>query len=515
MTEKDAFLVDYVEGGLRVDNTDAGIVGRTVDAIRIREKWENDDYMCRGHILNGISDSLFDVYTNVESAKELWDSLESKYMTEDSSKKSLREQDRDKRKGKEVGGPSVNMIEEKVVIRRTQMLVVREKGLRTIPKTKVDAIAWWIDSGATTHVCKDRFRFKTYEPMEDGSVLYMGDDHFAPIHEKGSKGFLSSVERGRCVKEKDKRGTPAVNTRFIEATTIGKNSVVYVNEAGKATMNVIESTLNVDEFGNGNKRVNVDATYTPNVEQPHVVGDEEDAGNVSDWVKLHDVPLTAFSEDGLSAIATKLSMLLMLDSYTSNMCMNHGNIISDVLKNINNPRQAVIGIQGEFKVAWEGTNSEVVTSTHGTLSEKFGSLNTTPLAKNISNLKRKMLDGKHVLVDDDGKPINKVDSPFNADSDSEVDEDISKNLQAICDDWDIKEGLVINTTTTIITFSYDACHSQKLSSIVAMMLGDDMSTPRNYHSRSIAKPHGDDVSTLLAITIHKKYNTRLRGAHTL
>ncbi|GJY43906.1 zinc finger, CCHC-type containing protein [Tanacetum coccineum] len=65
-----------------------------------------------------------------------------------------------------------------VVIRRTQMLVVREKGLRTIPKTKVDAIAWWIDSGATTHVCKDRCWFKTYEPVEDGSVLYMGDDLF-------------------------------------------------------------------------------------------------------------------------------------------------------------------------------------------------------------------------------------------------------------------------------------------------------------------------------------------------
>nr|GEU73269.1 zinc finger, CCHC-type [Tanacetum cinerariifolium] len=37
-----------------------------------------------------MSDSLFDVYTNVESAKELWDSLESKYMAEDSlSKKFL------------------------------------------------------------------------------------------------------------------------------------------------------------------------------------------------------------------------------------------------------------------------------------------------------------------------------------------------------------------------------------------------------------------------------------------
>nr|GEV59054.1 zinc finger, CCHC-type [Tanacetum cinerariifolium] len=50
----------------------------TVKAIRIRAKWENDDYICRGHVLNGMSYSFFDVYTNVESAKELWDSLESR-----------------------------------------------------------------------------------------------------------------------------------------------------------------------------------------------------------------------------------------------------------------------------------------------------------------------------------------------------------------------------------------------------------------------------------------------------
>nr|GEX58348.1 zinc finger, CCHC-type [Tanacetum cinerariifolium] len=201
----------------------------------LKAKWENDDYICRGHILNGMSDFLFDVYTNVESTKELWDSLESKYMAEDSlSKKfldfkhtlkhgkddlslvqlgshlrieeSLKAQDSDKGKGKEVAGPFVNMTEEgknknnkqnkgkkhdfkehsSVVKRTTQMLVIRERGLRTNPKTKVDAIAWWIDSGATTHVCKDRCWFKTYEPVEDGSVLYMGDEHFAPVHGKGS-----------------------------------------------------------------------------------------------------------------------------------------------------------------------------------------------------------------------------------------------------------------------------------------------------------------------------------------
>nr|GEY09803.1 hypothetical protein [Tanacetum cinerariifolium] len=50
----------------------------------------------------------------------------------------------------------------------------------------VDAIAGWIDSGASTYVCKDRCWFKTFEQVEDGYVLYMGDDHFAPVHGKGS-----------------------------------------------------------------------------------------------------------------------------------------------------------------------------------------------------------------------------------------------------------------------------------------------------------------------------------------
>ncbi|CAM8917562.1 unnamed protein product [Rhodiola kirilowii] len=58
-----------------------------IDAIRKRSKWENDDYICRGHILNGMSNPLFDVYQNIESAKELWDAIEAKYMREDASSK--------------------------------------------------------------------------------------------------------------------------------------------------------------------------------------------------------------------------------------------------------------------------------------------------------------------------------------------------------------------------------------------------------------------------------------------
>ncbi|GJR22984.1 zinc finger, CCHC-type containing protein [Tanacetum coccineum] len=48
---------------------------------------------------------------------------------------------------------------------------------------------------------------------------------------------------------------------------------------------------------------------------------KEDVSIVPVWVKLHGVPVMAFSEDGLSAIATKLSTPLMLNSYTSDMCI--------------------------------------------------------------------------------------------------------------------------------------------------------------------------------------------------
>ncbi|GJX38654.1 putative reverse transcriptase domain-containing protein [Tanacetum coccineum] len=54
---------------------------------------------------------------------------------------------------------------------------------------------------------------------------------------------------------------------------------------------------------------------------PYVNLLKEDVGTVPVWVKLHGVLVMAFSEDGLSAIATKLGTPLMLDSYTSNMCM--------------------------------------------------------------------------------------------------------------------------------------------------------------------------------------------------
>nr|GEZ71406.1 hypothetical protein [Tanacetum cinerariifolium] len=261
----------------------------TVEAIRIREKWENDDYICRGHILNVMEqynellrilgqytqhglkmDEFISVSSIIDKLPPSWKDFKHtlKHGKDNLSlvqlgshlriEESLRAQDSDKGKGKEVGGPFVNITEEggknkhhkqnkdkkrsnennsgSVSNKKPKLECWKcgktghfkrdcrsdkknnanaggsrkgskdqsqDQGQNLVPVldrfvifsvsliseafyVQVDAIAWWIDSGATTHVCKDHCWFKTFKPVEDGSVLYMGNDHFAPIHGKGS-----------------------------------------------------------------------------------------------------------------------------------------------------------------------------------------------------------------------------------------------------------------------------------------------------------------------------------------
>ena len=47
-----------------------------------RKKRDEDELICRGHILNTLSDRFHDLYTSMKSPKEIWNALEAKYKTE-------------------------------------------------------------------------------------------------------------------------------------------------------------------------------------------------------------------------------------------------------------------------------------------------------------------------------------------------------------------------------------------------------------------------------------------------
>lgn len=52
-----------------------------------RKKRQEDELICRGHILNALSDRLYDLYTNTSSGKEIWNALEYKYKVEEEGTK--------------------------------------------------------------------------------------------------------------------------------------------------------------------------------------------------------------------------------------------------------------------------------------------------------------------------------------------------------------------------------------------------------------------------------------------
>ncbi|XP_059294858.1 uncharacterized protein LOC132047900 [Lycium ferocissimum] len=53
------------------------------EKFMIAEAWKQADFLCKGYILSALEDDLYNVYSAMKASKELWDTLEKKYKTED------------------------------------------------------------------------------------------------------------------------------------------------------------------------------------------------------------------------------------------------------------------------------------------------------------------------------------------------------------------------------------------------------------------------------------------------
>ncbi|GJS94448.1 probable leucine-rich repeat receptor-like protein kinase [Tanacetum coccineum] len=172
---------------------------------------------------------------------------------------------------------------------------------------------------------------------------------------------------------------------------------------------------------------------------------KEDVGNVSVYVKLLGVPVTAFSEDGLSDIATKLVLTQ-----------------KGVVKNVKKPSQTYQGVpvgpkvgfkphkeyrpvakkptasfSGNKKKGVESTNEVSNSNSFEVLNsvDNDGDTSTTPVIDKIEKFEDVLIDGQDTLVDEDGNPLKKVEYPGDYDRE---DEDLPQEIQAICDNLDIR-----------------------------------------------------------------------------
>ncbi|GJV76378.1 zinc finger, CCHC-type containing protein [Tanacetum coccineum] len=139
---------------LNIPNPDKGDDG-TVEQIRRRNKWVNDDYVCRGINLNSIftqhkmnMDEVIQVFCVIDKLSPSWNDFKHtlKHKKEESIlvelgshlhiEESLRVQDSDEPKGNNVVY-YVTYVSEAFFMQD-------------------DDVALWVDSGATIHVCKDK-----------------------------------------------------------------------------------------------------------------------------------------------------------------------------------------------------------------------------------------------------------------------------------------------------------------------------------------------------------------------
>ena len=94
-----------------------------------------------------------------------------------------------------------------------------------------DNEAWWIDSGATRHVCKDKSSFKTYESIEDGNVLYMGNSSTAAAKEKG---FVDlEFTSGKMLTLTDVYHVPEIRKNLVSGSHLNKFGFKLVFESDK------------------------------------------------------------------------------------------------------------------------------------------------------------------------------------------------------------------------------------------------------------------------------------------
>ncbi|GJR01432.1 zinc finger, CCHC-type containing protein [Tanacetum coccineum] len=94
-----------------------------------------------------------------------------------------------------------------------------------------DDVAWWVDSGATVHVCKDRCWFKTYESLNDGSILHMGNESTALVHGRGCVDLRFSS--GKIVSLFNVLHVPNIRKNLVSSSVLNNCGYKQVIESNK------------------------------------------------------------------------------------------------------------------------------------------------------------------------------------------------------------------------------------------------------------------------------------------
>ncbi|GJV04032.1 hypothetical protein Tco_1337601 [Tanacetum coccineum] len=94
-----------------------------------------------------------------------------------------------------------------------------------------DDVAWWVDSRATVHVCKDRCWFKAYESLNDGSIIHMRNESIALVHERGCVDL--KFNSGKIVSLFNVLHVPYIRKNLVSSSLLNNYGYKQVIESNK------------------------------------------------------------------------------------------------------------------------------------------------------------------------------------------------------------------------------------------------------------------------------------------
>ena len=181
---------------MKEDETDRQVVAAV-------EAWKHADFLCRKYILNGLDNTLYNVYCSFNTARELWESLDKKYKTEDAGLKKF------------VVGKFLDykMLDSKIVINQVQDLQVilhdiHAEGMSLSESFQVAAIIEKLPP--LWKEFKNYLKYKRNEMRHEDLIvrLRIEEDNRAS-EKKADKGFMESkanvVEQGQTSHNHKKR----------------------------------------------------------------------------------------------------------------------------------------------------------------------------------------------------------------------------------------------------------------------------------------------------------------------
>ena len=90
---------------------------------------------------------------------------------------------------------------------------------------------WWIDTGATRHVCFDKKMFSTFEPIETGEKVFMGNS--ATLDIKGQGKVVLKMTSGKWLTLTNVLYVPEIRKNLVSGSLLNSHGFRLVFESDK------------------------------------------------------------------------------------------------------------------------------------------------------------------------------------------------------------------------------------------------------------------------------------------